>query len=188
MKRSLDMFAHAKNAFYLFVPVLFLGMSLAGSAAAQTVDFPDGSKLDLSGTCPVCNMKVGGGKLGPAAAVFKDGKVVGFDGPGDFFRYLFAPGDRGFDPGNVKNLFVTDYATKKLIDAKQAFYVLGSDIDESMGLEAVPFSKKEDAEKYSAGHKGKKVAAYSEVLPEDLKSPKKKLKLMRDEGDTHKKH
>lgn len=182
------MFAHAKNAFYLFVPVLFLSMNLVGSAAAQTVDLPDGSKFDLSAMCPVCNMKVGGGSLGPAAVVFRDGKVVGFDGPGDFFRYLLAPTERGFDPGNVKNLFVTDYGTKTFVDAKQAFYVLGSDIDESMGLEAVPFSKKEDAEKYSAEHKGKKVSSYSGVSLEDLKSPKKKLKLKRDEGTGHKTH
>lgn len=182
------MFVYAKNASYLFVAVLFLGMNLVASAAAETVDLPDGSKLDLAAVCPVCNMKVGGGKLGPAAVAFKDGKVVGFDGPGDFFRYLLAPKERGFDPENIKSIFVTDYRTKKFVDAKQAFYVLGSDIDESMGLDAVPFSKKEDAEKFSAEHKGKKVASYSEVSPEDLKSPKKKLKLKRDEGTGHKTH
>ncbi|MGB6066802.1 MAG: nitrous oxide reductase accessory protein NosL [Desulfomonilaceae bacterium] len=145
--------------------------------AAQTVNLPDGSKLDLSGTCPVCGMKLGSSIWGPAAVVFKDGKVVGFDTTGDMFRYVLEPKKYGFDAGNIKDLFVTEHGTKKFIDAKQAFFVVGSDLKGPMGPEVVPFSNKADAERFSSEHKGKRVATYGEVTLADLKSHKKMLKM-----------
>jgi copper chaperone NosL len=161
----------------LFLVAAALVMMMAIPAIADTVDLPDGAKLDLSVPCPVCNMKVGAGKLGPAAIVFKDGKVVGFDGSGDFFRYLLDPKKYGFDPANIKKVFVTRYGTKNFIDAKQAFFVMGSDMKGTMGPEAVAFAKKEDAQKFSSEHHGKKVAAFSEVKPDELRLAKKMLKM-----------
>jgi len=155
-------------------------------AIAESVELPDGSKLDIAASCPVCNMKVGTGDLGPAAVVFKDGKVVGFDAAGDFFRYVLAADKYGFESGAIKNLYVTDRATKKFVDAKQAFFVLGSDVQGGMGPEAVAFSKKEDAEKFMADHKAKRVATYAEVTLDDLRSPKKMLKMKHEEGGGHK--
>lgn len=161
----------------LLLAVMALFIMTAIPAAADTVDLPDGSKLDLSAKCPVCNMDVGSGKLGPAAVVFKDGKVVGFDASGDFFRYLLDPKKYKFDPANIKNLYVTQYGTKNFVDAKKAVFVLGSDVSGSMGPEAVAFSKKEEAQKFASEHHGKKVASYGEVKPGDLKSAKKMLKM-----------
>jgi nitrous oxide reductase accessory protein NosL len=150
--------------------------------SADTIDLPDGSKLDLSQSCPVCGMKLEKSSLGPAAAVFKDGKVVGFDTPGDLFRYLLSPEKYGFDPANIKNLYVTDYGTKKFIDAKNSFFVVGSDVTGEMGPEAVPFSTKEAAEKFKSEHHGRNTVSYAEVKADDLKSPKKMLKMKHDEG------
>ena len=48
------------------------------------------------------------------------------------------------------------------MDAKAGFFVVGSDVKAGMGAEVVPFSKKEDAEKFSSEHKGKRVAAYAD--------------------------
>ncbi len=153
--------------------------------SAATVDLPDGSKLDLEAECPVCTMKVGGGTPGPAAVVFKDGKVVGFDGAGDMFRYVQAPQKYGFDPANIKMIYVTDYPAKKFMDAKTAFFVLDSMIEGSMGPEVVPFSKKDDAEKFKTEHMGNKVVTYSEIKADDLKPKKKMLKMKHDEGMKH---
>ena len=147
-------------------------------AAAATLDLPDGAKLDLSVPCPVCGMKPEESKLGPAAAVFKDGKVIGFDAPGDMFRYVLDPKKYGFDAGNVKDLFVTEHGTKNFIDAKKALYVVGSDVTGDMGPEVVPFSKKEDAEKFKSEHHGKNVASYIQITLDDLASKKKMLKLL----------
>jgi copper chaperone NosL len=147
------------------------------TAAAATVDLPDGSKLDLARECPVCEMKIESGVLGPAAVVFKDGKVAGFDGPGDLFRYLLSPEKYGYDPANIKNTYVTDHGTKKLIDSKQAFYVVGARVKQVMGPEAIPFASKSDAEKFSAENKGNKVLTASQMTLDDLTVKKKMLKM-----------
>lgn len=154
----------------------------AGNATAAAVDLPDGSKLDTSTECPICHMSTEHGVPGPAAVVFKDGKVVGFDGAADMFRYVLDPAKYGFEAGNIKHVYVTDYTTKKFLDAKEALYVMESDIQATMGPEVVPFSKKEDAEKFKTEHKGEKIVAYSEVTAEALKPKKKMLKMKPDAG------
>jgi len=153
-----------------------------GVARAAVVDLPDGSKLDTSIECPICHMNTEHGVPGPAAVVFKDGKVVGFDGAGDMFRYVLDPTKYGFEAANIKNVYVTDYTTKKFVDAKSAFYTLESDVQASMGSEVVPFSRKEDAEKFKSEHKGEKIVAYSEVTQDALKPKKKMLKMKPDAG------
>ena len=148
--------------------------------AADIVDLPDGSKLDLSSVCPVCNMKIKGSELGPAAVVFDGGKVVGFDGPGDLFRYLLDPGKYGFDAAKIKDVYVTDRDTKKFIDAKTGFFVTGTGITGGMGTEVIPFGGKEAAEKFKTEHQGKSVVAYAEVKSDDVKPQKKMLKIKRE--------
>jgi copper chaperone NosL len=149
--------------------------------AAAVVDLPDGSKLDLSKPCPVCNMNVNGGELGAAAIVFQDGKVVAFDGPGDLFRYLLDPVKYGFDAATIKDIYVTDFGTKKFIDAKKAFFVTGTGLTGGMGSEVMPVGTREAAEKLKTDHKGKNIVAYAEVKPADVQSQKKMLK-MKHEG------
>ncbi|MBI5572245.1 MAG: nitrous oxide reductase accessory protein NosL [Desulfomonile tiedjei] len=167
----------AKNALS-FVGVLMLVPMIAW--AADVVDLPNGSKLDLSQICPVCNMNLKGGELGPAAVVFDDGKVVGFDGPGDLFRYLLDPSKYGFDAAKIKEAYVTDHETKKFIDAKKAYFVTGTTLTGGMGSEVIPFGSKEAAEKFKTDHHGKSVAAYAGVKAEDVKSQKKMLKIKRE--------
>jgi copper chaperone NosL len=171
------MFVHVKNLLYIALALAIVASAPLVSVAAQTVDLPDGSKLDLSTSCPVCNMKLEDSKLGVAAVVFNDGKVVGFDSAGDMFRYVLSPVKYSASTGNIKNMFVSEHGTKKLLDAKQAFFVIGSEVQAGMGAEVIPFSKKEDAEKYSSANKGKRVAAYAEINVDDVKSSKKMLKM-----------
>lgn len=163
------------------VVTLVATIVLSGTGMAATVDLPDGSKLDLTVACPVCGMKLENSTLGPAAVVFKDGKVIGFDGTGDMFRYVLDPKKYGFNPSDVKHLFVTEHGTKNFFDAKTASYVVGSDVAGDMGPEVVPFSKKEDAEKFMADHHGKTVATYVQITLEDLKSKKKMLKMKHED-------
>jgi copper chaperone NosL len=171
------MFVQVKNLLCIALVLAIVASAPLISVAAQTVDLPDGSKLDLSTSCPVCNMKLEDSKVGVAAVVFKDGKVVGFDSAGDMFRYIRLPVKYSISTENIKNIFVTDYGTKKFMDAKQAFFVVGSEVQAGMGAEVMAFSKKEDAEKFNSEHKGKRVAAYAEVTADDVKSQKKMLKM-----------
>ncbi len=173
-----------KNVRILLVGAV-VALLIPWQVSAAMVDLPDGSKLDTEADCPVCTMKVGGGTPGPSAVVFKDGKVVGFDGAGDMFRYVQAPQKYGFDPANIKSIYVTDYTTKKFIDGKAAVFVLDSMVEGSMGAEVVPFANKGEAEKFKTEHKGNKIVAYSEVKADEFKPKKKMLKMQHDEGMKH---
>lgn len=171
---------------FSFSLALFLFLSVAVlSAYGSTVDLPDGSKLDGSALCPVCNMKVGAGNIGIAAVVLDSGKVIPFDGPGDLLRFVLAPEKYGFDHVGIKHVFVTDYERKAMIDAKKGFYVVGSDLSGGMGPEAIPFSTKEAAEKFKADHKGKEVLSYNQVNLDHLKIRKKILKMDHGSGGGH---
>lgn len=166
-----------RNKLVWGLAIVFLALMPMFAAAADTLTLPNGAKLDLSTKCPVCKMEVGSSALGPAAVVFKDGKVTGFDSTGDLFRYLLEPKKYGFDPGTVEHMYVTQYGTKNFIDAKQAVYVVGSDVKGSMGPEVVAFAKKDAAEKFMSSHHGKKVVSYKEVGLNDLKGRKGMLKM-----------
>ncbi|MCA1959961.1 MAG: nitrous oxide reductase accessory protein NosL [Desulfomonile sp.] len=176
------MFSHLRKPITLLAAILIGAGLQVGVALAATADLPDGSKLDLSQPCPVCEMKLEASVVGQAAAIFTDGKVVGFDGPGDLLRYYLAPAKYGFDPKNIKHMYVTEYGTKKFIDAKQAFFVVGSDLAGEMGPELAAFSTKEAAEKFKSDHKGKNVVNFAGVTPDDLVSKKKKMKMEHGSG------
>ncbi|MBM3302928.1 MAG: nitrous oxide reductase accessory protein NosL, partial [Deltaproteobacteria bacterium] len=142
-----------------------------------SADLPDGSKLDLSTTCPICNMKLEASNFGPAAIVLKDGKVVGFDGAGDLFRYLLSPEKQTIKTADIKAIYVTEYGTRNFVDARTAYYVVGTNVTGDMGPEVVPFSKKEAAEQFKSEQNGKRVVAFLDVTLDDLKSGKKLLKM-----------
>jgi len=168
---------NSPSAFFILAALFTLAVTPPANAAV--VDLPDGSKADLSSICPVCGMKVEAGSLGPAAVVLSDRSVKVLDGPGDFFRFILSPASYGFENTDLKQVFVTDYAAKKFIDAKKAYYVVGSSLSGGMGPEAVPFSTMEAADKFKRDNGGKAVLSYGEVAMEHLKPRKKILKMER---------
>jgi len=129
---------------------------------AQHLTLPDGHKVDLSARCPVCGMTVGGemegsatysyrdnhlvGFAGVAAAVFQEGKVVGFEGARCLFIYNTIPKRFGIDVSKIARRYVTDFGSRKMIDVKNAFLVLGSTINGPMGPELVAFQNKAEDE------------------------------------------
>jgi copper chaperone NosL len=58
---------------------------------------------------------------------------------------------------------VTDYYNLQLIDAKAAFYVIGSDVLGPMGHELVPLATRADAEDFMKEHKGRRILGFAEV-------------------------
>jgi nitrous oxide reductase accessory protein NosL len=114
--------------------------------------------------CPVCGMFVAKYPEWIAAVKLPDGKYAFFDGPKDLFtfwldRARYAP---GADRGSMA-AFVTDYYTTKLIDARSAHYVAGSDVLGPMGRELVPFASESDAREFLRDHLGKRIVAFDDV-------------------------
>jgi nitrous oxide reductase accessory protein NosL len=124
----------------------------------------DAHKKDALGTihvtksdkCPVCGMFV---YKYPrwATQMFFAHKHYSFDGVKDMMKYYFKH-NKG-----ISKMLVTDYYTQKTIDAKKAYYVIGSDVYGPMGAELIPFGSKESAETFMFDHKGKKVIFFKDI-------------------------
>ncbi len=120
-----------------------------------------------SDRCPVCGMYVARYDKWVSTIVFQDGTQVFFDGPKDMFRYYFnlSKYTSESSPDSIMGLYVTEYHTAKLINAKDAYFVIGSDVPGAMGNELVPIRGKERAETFARDHGGQNPLRFREVTP-----------------------
>ena len=144
-----------------FIAVLLLTL-WAGFAPAQGVVKPGAKDL-----CPVCGMLVSKYPNWVAVVQYKDGHAHFFDGAKDMFKFLhdlpkFAPGHRKED---IAGIYVTDFYNLERIDARQAWFVTGSDVLGPMGHEFVPLASRADADDFLKDHKGRAVFAFAGVTP-----------------------
>ena len=165
------------------IPALIISAILSllpmASVAADLMELPDGSKLDLTQKCPVCGMVIGGkdaqgvtvtykdgrvvGFGGVAAAGFKDGHVVGFEGARCLFIYNSVPEKYDVNVANIAHQYVTDFVSKKMIELPKAFLVLGSNVKGPMGYELIPFTSRDEAAKFASENDGKWIVQLHEV-------------------------
>ncbi|NLY03786.1 MAG: hypothetical protein GXZ15_02935 [Campylobacter sp.] len=114
--------------------------------------------------CPVCGMFVY--KYPRWAVVFGEldsKKRLVFDGVKDAMKFYFNSGryanlDFKFEKG-----YVTDYYTGNMIDIKEAFFVLGSDVLGPMGYELVPFSNLDTATEFKLEHRGRDIYTFDQI-------------------------
>lgn len=149
----------------LFLALLTPALSGAGSAAG--IELPD---PELRDPCPVCGMLVARYPAWIATVLYDDGHADHFDGAKDLFKYLFdlpryAP-DR--TAGEISAIGVTEYYGLTRIDARAAWYVVGSDVLGPMGHELVPLASEADAEAFMEDHQGVRILRFQEVTPELL--------------------
>jgi copper chaperone NosL len=173
-------------------PATFSGPSALAPPEGNTdLTLPNGAKVDLTAHCPVCGMTVGGdlgawatysyrdgrviGFAGVAAVVFKDGHAVGFEGARCLFIYNKVPKRFGINLNDITHRFVTEFTTRKKIDVNNAFLVLGSTVRGPMGYELIPFSNKEEAEKFEAEYNGKRLVQLHTVELKDVDRSHKPL-------------
>jgi copper chaperone NosL len=118
--------------------------------------------------CPVCGMFVAKYPDWTTAVRFRDGSHVYFDGVKDMFKYLHDPKkyDHAKKPEDIQDVMVMDYYRLSPIDARRAWYVLGSDVYGPMGRELIPLEKEADAKEFMNDHKGKKIIRFSDVTME----------------------
>lgn len=124
--------------------------------------------------CPVCGMFVAKYPDWTAVARGKDGHNLYFDGPKDLFTY-YLDSDRytaGKKQGDITALFVKEYYGLKTVDAKTAFFVVGSDVHGPMGAELIPFATQKDATSFFKDHHGKKIIRFVDITRQTLKELK----------------
>lgn len=107
-----------------------------------------------------------------AVVTFRDSSALFFDGAKDLFAYYH--NIRKYTPtgnqGSISAIRVKDYYALKPIDARQAKYVIDSDVYGPMGKELVPFEKAADAEAFLKDHRGKRILRFDEITPAILKT------------------
>jgi nitrous oxide reductase accessory protein NosL len=171
-----------KSSFSLILVVItcaIVSLPPVTAGAAELMDLPSGSKLDLTQKCPVCGMVIGGkdaqgvtvtykdgrvvGFGAVAAAAFKDGHVAGFEGARCLFIYNSVPEKYNVNVADIAHQYVTDFVSKKVIELPKAFLVLGSNVKGPMGYELIPFTNKDDAAKFASENDGKWIVQLHEV-------------------------
>ncbi len=119
-------------------------------------------KVHAKDKCPVCGMFVS--KYPKWVSHIKhDGINYYFDGVKDMMKYYIFDGDFPYNRHQISEITVSDYYTLEEISAKEAYYVLDSDIFGPMGHELIPFKTQESAKAFMLDHKGKALVKFDEI-------------------------
>ncbi len=146
---------------------LMLGQPLVTCAADLSPQY-----VQRSTRCPVCGMYPYRTPQWTAQIVFNDQSASSFDSPVDLFRFLgnMALFDKQHKAADIGAIYVADYNTKTLSDAKKAFFVLGSKALGPMNDANLPAFATRDAADAFVKAQGGKVLAFGEVTRDVIKS------------------
>ena len=143
-------------------------------ALACTLDAAPPAAKDPAprGACAVCGMQVAPFPDWAAVVDFKDGSQAWFDGPKDLFHFLtdLPRYARRRTPGDIVSIRVKDYYQLRLIDARKALFVLGSDVRGPMGTELVPFASEAAAQEFLKDHRGRRILGFQDISARTLQS------------------
>ena len=132
---------------------LFLILTLTTALFSFDKNVPNGKIMGTS-SCPICNMKIKKFYKTSHAVVYKDKKK-------EHFCSMHCLKENMKKHKDIKKIYAVDANSNKLINAKTATYVVGSDVPSTMGNKSrVAFSSKEEAKKFQKRHGGK-VATFS---------------------------
>jgi nitrous oxide reductase accessory protein NosL len=149
------------------VSLIVLALLTPGKGLAEPAQVPGPGPRD---TCPVCGMFVARHPTWIATVLYRDGHAHHFDGAKDMFKYLldmprWASGHRAED---IAEIGVTEYYGLTRIRAREAYYVIGSDVLGPMGHELIPLETREDAEEFLRDHAGRRILRFREVTSDLL--------------------
>lgn len=117
--------------------------------------------------CPVCGMFVFKYPRWAAKMIMANADEYYFDGAKDMFKFYLQKKNSSEGMGLI---LVTDYYTQNALQARSAFYVVGSDVYGPMGNELIPFSTMKDAKTFAKDHRGDKILTFDEVTMPLLES------------------
>lgn len=109
--------------------------------------------------CPVCGMLLYKYPRWISRIVYKE-KQLSFDGVKDMMKYYFKHKE------NIKEILVQEYYSQNTINAREAYFVLGSDVYGPMGHELIAFKSMKSAKRFSLDHRGERILKFSEITPD----------------------
>jgi copper chaperone NosL len=100
-----------------------------------------------------------------ATVLYHDRVSHHFDGAKDLFIYLLdmKKWAQGRDVESIQSITVKEYYGLNRVDARKAYYVIGSDVLGPMGHELIPFVTLEDAKTFMRDHHGKKIYIFNDI-------------------------
>lgn len=111
--------------------------------------------------CPICGMFVYKYPRWIAQLAYKN-HHYSFDGCKDMMKYYFS------DKNSPKEIIVRDYYTQKIINGREAYYVIGSNVLGAMGNELIPFKTLKSAKTFYFDHEGKKILRFNEITSKEV--------------------
>jgi len=122
---------------------------------------------DKNTTSLVRNMKVYKNPKWVAKIKTGDNKEVYFCSPKSMFEFYHRPA-KWFSVGvksekDFLEIVVTDYFTNKAIDAREAYFIYGSNKISPAGDDLVAIETKEEAKRFSKKYNGKRIFKFNEV-------------------------
>jgi len=140
-----------------------LALFLMNKKSSKKLQVPKEAK------CPVCGMFVA--KYPKWAAMMQVGdKKFYFDGVKDMMKFYFYDQTFQFKRSKINKVLVQDFYTFKVLDARDAFYVAGSNVYGPMGKELIPFESLKEAKNFFKDHKGQKILRFNQITLDLIKS------------------
>jgi len=160
-----------RRRFLKNIVILGIGLSVI-PINLNSMKIPKPTKKDR---CPVCGMYVWRHQKNIAGFIFKDGKYVFFCSVKCMF-HAYHNFKKYFPHRNINDLkliWVTEYYTTKKMNAKNLYYVIGTDIIGPMGYMIVPVKGKKAAETLLRDHHGSKILTFDEVTEKIVEETRK---------------
>jgi len=111
--------------------------------------------------CPVCGMFLYKYPTWIARINYTNGSFA-FDGNKDMMKYYFEHKE------DIKEILVQDYYTQNTLEAREAFFVLGSDVYGPMGNELIAFRDMKSAKRFMFDHRAKEIFSFEELTPQKV--------------------
>ena len=145
--------------------LVFAAWTSFALAQAPVAELPKPGQKDL---CPVCGMLVSKYPNWVTTIVYQDGHAHFFAGAKDMVKFWHDPAKyaSGHSREQIARISVTEYYGLQAIDAKTAYYVVGSDVLGPMGHEFVPLASAEDAADFQKEHKGTRILRFDQITAE----------------------
>jgi nitrous oxide reductase accessory protein NosL len=115
--------------------------------------------------CPVCGMFVAKYPNWVAEIRTTDDRQYFFDGVKDMMKFLFDPERYQVKMASeqIAAIRVSDYYNLGPMDAREAWYVVGSNVYGPMGDELIPFRTRNEAEVFRKDHFGKSIVTFDKI-------------------------
>jgi copper chaperone NosL len=111
--------------------------------------------------CPVCGMFLYKYPMWVCKIKYSKNSVA-FDGIKDMMKYYFEHLDQSAE------MLVQEYYTANTINAREAYFVTGSDVYGPMGNELIAFKDESSAKRFMLDHRAKEILRFDEITQEKV--------------------